>query len=64
MRKPRVQSPNFELGVYYFYRAWCPICGVRYDERDFKTLDELMDDLWKSWDFICWDCEQEIAGKP
>ena len=60
MKEPRVQSPNFEIYQRYYLKAWCPVCGVPYDEQDFCTIDELMEQLWKQWDFLCYDCEMEL----
>ena len=58
----RVSNINASNGVVYLkseHSKYCPVCGEKYDEKEFKYINHFIDDEDSTWDSLA----KEICKK-
>jgi len=49
-----------EITVMYFVGSWCQECGLRFDEIECRTLDEVSEAIEDLQCLLCLDCEMKL----
>lgn len=57
------RKDRFEISARYYFQAWCPYCGVNFDERTYETVDDVNEEIFnyvRKDMYVCMDCEEQL----